>query len=88
MAFGWRATISFGSWPFGPGFISTLFCRTTGSFFFTGIGGRGEDGWEVKQVSQSCVAKDGVSEFDGAIVSDDCFKAGLMVYNEKSLCGN
>lgn len=84
VAFGWRATISFGSWPFGPGFVSTLFGEKSRGFF-TGVGRRREDGWEVKEVSQRRVAEDGVSELNSAVVSDDCFEAGLMVYNEESL---
>lgn len=53
--------------------------------FFTGISRCGEDGWEVKEVSESCVAEDRVSELDGSVVSHNCFEAGLMVYNEESL---
>lgn len=53
--------------------------------FFTGIGRRREDGWKVKEVPQRRVAEDGVSELNSAVVSDDCFEAGLMVYNEESL---
>lgn len=84
MAFGWRATISFGSCPFGPGLVSKLFGKTSRGIF-TGIRRCGEDGWEVKEVPKSCVAEDRVSELDGSVVSHNCLEAGLMVYNKESL---
>lgn len=31
------------------------------------------------------MAEDGVSELDSAVVSHDCFEAGLVVYNEEDL---
>lgn len=31
------------------------------------------------------MAEDRVSELDGAVVSHDCFEAGLVVYNEEGL---
>lgn len=50
--------------------VSTLFDKTPRGIFFTSISRRRDDGWEIKEVPQSCVAEDGVSELGSAVVSD------------------